>query len=154
MNKSLSKRLLPSEIARFSSRYLTEERRRESWRIDEIEIQDDRLTARVSVQNGYCSSTDGNRFHLSLMTAMEFLSQLMIVYAHVWSGLSEKTREGWMVESTTRTVRAIRNSDLIRVEMTVPTMRKRGDHLYCIADYRLTDEQGGLFEVRIKGFLS
>lgn len=154
MKKTLSRRLLAGDIESFLSHYLMQGRRQEHWRIDDVEIDDDRLTASVSVQNAFISSTDAHRFHLSIIVALEFLSQLMIIYAHVWSGLSEKSREGWMVESTARNVRAIRNPDRIRVEMTVPTMRKHGDHLYCIADYLVTDDQDGLFEIRIKGFLS
>jgi hypothetical protein len=78
----------------------------------------------------------------------------MIIYAHVWAGLNEKSREGWMVESHTRSVRAVRNPEHIQVEMTVSRMRQRGANLYCTADYRVTDDQGGLFEVQLKGFLS
>jgi hypothetical protein len=59
-----------------------------------------------------------------------------------------------MVESTTRAVRQIRNPDDIRVEMNVRQMRKHGEHLICIADFRVTDDADGLFEVSLKGFLS
>lgn len=154
MTASLARRLGPDEIKRLSSTYLTEGRKQESWRIHEIEIQDDRLIARIGMESTFISEQDPGGFHLTVFSTLEFLSQLMIIYAHVWAQLPEKRREGWMVESRTRVLRAIRDADDIRVEMTVSKMRKRGVHLYCVADYRVTDGQGGLFEASLKGFLS
>jgi hypothetical protein len=148
------RRLGADDIARFASAYLNGGRKQESWQIDAIEIEGERLLADVSMLSTYVSGTDAGGFHLTIFSTLEFLSQLMIIYAHVWAGQSEKTREGWMVESRTRSVRAVRNPDHIRVEMTVRKMRQRGVNLYCTADYRVTDDQGGLFEVQLKGFLS
>lgn len=143
-----------AEIQRLSSFYLREGRRQESWEIDEISILDRELSARVSMKSFFVSGTDQHGFHLTIFSTLEFLSQLMIIYAHVWAGIEEKIREGWMVESQTRSVRAIRNPERIDVSMLVRKIRKRGDNLYCVADYRVTDDAGGLFEVSLKGFLS
>jgi hypothetical protein len=148
------RRLGEDEIARFASPYLNGGRKQESWRIDAIEIEDGRLLAEVSMRSTYVSGTDAGGFHLTIFSTLEFLSQLMIVYVHVWAGLREKSREGWMVESRTRSVRAVRNPERIQVEMTVRKMRQRGVNLYCTADYRVTDDQGGLFEVQLKGFVA
>lgn len=154
MNITLAARLGPTEIGKLSSHYLNEGRKQESWRIEEIEISNNRLDARVSMSSTYVSSSDSQGFHLTIFSTLEFLSQLMILYAHVWAGLPEKRREGWMVESSTRSLRAIRSAENIRVEMTVLKMRKRGENLYCVAEYRVTDDKDGLFEARLKGFLS
>lgn len=154
MSTALHRRLGPAEIEMFSSHYLNEGRKQESWRIDAVEVEDGRLRATVSMRSTYVSRTDHKGFHLTIFSTLEFLSQLMIVYAHVKAGLTEKTLEGWMVESETRSVRAIRNPDRIDVEMEVLAMRKRGHNLYGVCRYKVTDEQGGLFEVTLKGFLA
>jgi hypothetical protein len=148
------RRLGADEIARFASPYLNGGRKQESWRLDAVEIEDGRLLAEVSMRSTYVSDTDSKGFHLSIFSMLEFLSQLMIIYMHVWAGLHEKSREAWMVESRTRSVRALRNPARIQVEMTVRKMRRRGVNLYCTADFRVTDDQGGLSEVQLKGFVA
>lgn len=148
------KRLLPSDLAPIASPYLQEGRKQESWAIEWVEIMGDQLTAKVVMTSHYRSATDAAGFHLGIFSTLEFLSQLMIVYAHDWAGLVSKVREGWMVESHTRSVRVVRNPDDIRVHMQVRRMRRRGEHLYCVADFQVTDDTDGLFEVRLKGFLS
>ena len=154
MDTSISANLSEDEIERLSSHYLAEGRKQESWKIREVRIQGRALSAVVSMRSTYVSRSDAQGFHLTLFSALEFLSQLMITYAHVWAGLTEKTREGWMLECNTRSVRAIRNAAHIDVDMEVRSMRKHGNNLLCEADYRVTDNQGGLFEVQLKGFLS
>ena len=146
--------LSSSEIDELSSHYLKEGRKQESWRIESAKIYGKNLNAVVAMQSVYVSESDLAGFHLTIFSALEFLSQLMIVYAHVWAGLAEKTREAWMVESSTRIVRAIRHAARIEVKMTVRSMRNIGGKLYCVADYCVTDNGGGLFEVELKGFLS
>jgi hypothetical protein len=59
-----------------------------------------------------------------------------------------------MVESNAKLVRSIRDASDIKVEMEARSFRKRGENLICIADYKVTDQHGGLFEVSLKGFLS
>ena len=59
-----------------------------------------------------------------------------------------------MLESTTKSVRALRNPDQIHVDMKIASIKKLGENMMCLADYAVTDDQGGLFEVRLKGFLS
>lgn len=154
MNVPASTRLNAVEIEKLSSVYLNEGRKLESWQIEDVAIHGKQLIAKVSMRSTYVSGTDSKGFHLTIFSTLEFLSQLMIIYAHVWAGLEQKTKEGWMLESTTRSVRAIRDPARINVEMNVVSMRKRGENLYCVADCRVTDDQGGLFEVSLKGFLS
>ena len=150
----MSKRLSGEDVKAISSFYLQEGRKQESWAIQWVEVADDHLYAQLAMTSLYMSSTDSKGFHLTIFSTLEFLSQLMIIYAHEWAALTQKVREGWMVESTTRSVRAIRNPNDIRVEMNVRKMRKRGENLYCVADFRVTDDGDGLFEVSLKGFLS
>lgn len=141
------------DVNAISSPYLKEGRKQESWEIQSIEIDQRVLRARIRMTSLYVSGTDSG-FHLTIFSTLEFASQLMIIYMHDWAGLPKKLREGWMVESTTRAVRQIRNPDDIQVEMNVRQIRKHGEHLICIADFRVTDDADGLFEISLKGFLS
>ncbi|MFZ6818041.1 hypothetical protein [Undibacterium sp. Ji22W] len=146
-------RLDDAAVEQMSSHYLNEGRQQEQWQLSEIEIDDDRLQAVVGMRSIYTSETDVGGFHLSIFSTLEFLSQLMIIYGHVWSGQNKKTKEAWMVESHTKTIRAIRSAQGIRVDMKVKTMRRRNESCYCVADFTITDALDGLFEVRLKGFL-
>lgn len=142
------------DIQKLSSHYLYHGRKEESWKINSVSVEAEKLNAHISMTSTYLSGTDQHSFHLTIFSALEFLSQLMIIYAHVWSGRDEKKREGWMVESTTKSVHAIRDPKNIQVKMSVHKIKERGKNLYCIADYKVSDSQGGLMEVRLKGFLS
>lgn len=153
-SKHLALRLDPEDIAKLASPYLNGGRKQESWEIRSIAIDGDALRANIAMRAMYVSDSDVHGFHLTIFSALEFLSQLMIIYAHAWAGMPEKTRECWMVESSTRSVRAIRDPAHIDVGMKIRKMRQRGANLYCVADYKVTDNQGGLFEIQIKGFLS
>lgn len=149
----MTKTLSGEDVKAICSDYLQEGRKQESWAIRSIAIDDGFLRAQIGMTSVY-SPSPGSDFHLTIFSTLEFLSQLMIIYAHDWAGLERKVREGWMVESSTRSRRAIRNPDDIRVEMHVRQMRTRGEHLYCVADFRVSDDGDGLFEATLKGFLS
>jgi len=153
MNLSNRVFLSPDDVKNISSHYLNEGKKQESWQIDSVEVIEKRLTAQVSMPSIYLSKTNNNTFHLSILTIMEFVSQLLIIYLHIWAGVTQKKREGWMIESSTRSIRAIRDPKHIQVEMSVVKIKKQGEKIYCIADFQVTDRQGGLSEVRIKGIL-
>jgi hypothetical protein len=150
----MKRKLAPAEIADISSTYLVEGRKKESWELTDIEVEDAMVRARVRMTSTYASPTDAGRFHLTIFSALEFLSQLMIIYMHVWNGYTRKTLEGWMIESQVTSRRAIRDPDDIRVEMEIKSIRNvRGSTLlrtFC----RVTDGGGGLFEAKLKGLLS
>lgn len=150
----LASRLSAEDIKKLASPYLNGGRKQESWEICDVEIAGEALRAQIAMRTLYVSDSDAHGFHLTIFSALEFLSQLMIIYAHAWAGMPEKTRECWMVGSTIRSVHAIRDPAQIHVAMTVKKMRQRGENLYCLADFRVTDNQGGLFDIQIKGFLS
>jgi len=154
MQEPLNLTLGPEQFKAWSSHYLNEGRKQESWRIGDINIRGRQLSTTVSMRSVYTSGTDSKGFHLTIFSTLEFLSELMIIYAHAWAGLQKKTKEGWMLESSTKSIRAVRNPDQIKVEMKIAAIKKLGDNIICIADYSVTDDQGGLFEVRLKGFLS
>jgi hypothetical protein len=151
---ALSARLGPTDIAAFISPYLTEGRRQETWRIDEVTIEGDRLEARVTMTSTYVSGTDPRGFHLTAFSALEFVSQLVIIYGHVWAGLDRKTREGWLVEASIRTAEAIRERDGIAVEVLTKSIRRVRDNLIGTFEFTVTDRLGGSFTGRLKAFLS
>lgn len=154
MNPTTHLRLSGTDIGKISSPYLDEGRKQESWRIDHIDIDDQRLSATVSMRSTFASDTDTKGFHLSFITALEFLSQLQIVYMHVWAGLSEKNQEAWVVECHVQARRPVRNPDCMSVDMRATSMRKRAGAYYCIAEHTITDDRGGEFSVRMKMLLS
>jgi hypothetical protein len=154
LNKPLRRVLGPEELLPYRSPYLNGGRAREAWVIREVTIVDDRLQASVMMSSTYVSATDASGFHLTIFSTLEFLSQLMIVYGHVRADLLRKTKEAWMVESHTRSTRAIRDPDDIRVDMVVRAMRRQGQTILCVTESRVTDGGDGLFEVMLKGFLS
>lgn len=153
MTETTSVVLTPGDWASISSPYLADGRKSESWEIGDIEITGKKLKTVVRMTSTYISATDPGDFHLSFITCLEFLSQIMIIHGHVWANLKEKTREGWMVESFTRNARAIRDPDNIQIEMTVASIRKIGEAIYSVANFQVTDSLGGLLDVRLKAIL-
>lgn len=151
---TLSARLGPTEIAAFVSPYLTEGRRQDAWRIEEVTIAGDRLEARVTMTSTYVSGTDPRGFHLTAFSALEFVSQLVIIYGHVWAGFDKKTREGWLLEASIRTAEAIRERDGLRVTVLTKAIRKVRDNLIGTFEFTVADGLGGLFSGRLKAFLS
>lgn len=147
------KRLGPDDLVPISSPYLSGGRRDESWTIDWVEIGEDKLQAAVLINSPYISASDAGGFHVTIFSALEVVSQLLIVYMHVWAGLEEKVREVWMVESQTRSIEAIRDRT-ISVEMQATKMRKVGARIYSTVQFRVKGSSGGLFEISLKCFLS
>ena len=147
-------RLDQAQIKKLSSPYLDGERKKEEWVIEQVEINEDTLHGTVSMRDYCVSATDQDSFHLSYLTALEFVSQLQIIYMHVWAGLKEKNQEAWMAECKMQSHRPIRNPKTISVEMKALKIRQRGDAVYCTAEHRVSDDQGGLFEIWIKALMS
>ncbi len=150
MNKILS----IEQINKTSSQYLQEGRKQESWEIQLVQILENGLQAEIEMVQTFTSNTDGAGFHLTIFSSLEFLSQLMIVYAHDWAGVKSKSSEGWRVDSSIKCSGAIRSTS-IKVSMEVLKIKKRGDNLYCHADFRIySDTDEGFFKATLKGFLS
>jgi hypothetical protein len=141
------------QIARLCSPYLAGGKKTESWEIWELEIDGPEVRATARMTEYLLSPADGNRFHLSFITAMEMVSQLTIVYLHHKAGLTEKSREVWVSESSNRFVKPVRNPDRIDLQMQVSKLKRRGDTFFSIADYRVTDDEGGLLHYWGKAFL-
>lgn len=153
MMKLKRRKLDPEEIDKISSVYLKAGRSQDIWEISDVEIEDNILTAKVRMRSYFISPTDQSGFHLTMYPPIEFISQLMIIYVHMWAGLTEKTREGWMIESAFSSKRAIRDPENIQVRMEVTSIRKIKDKIYIIAATKVFDQEG-LFEAKMKCLLS
>lgn len=149
MKSSLKLTLTPPEYEPISSRYLNEGRRLESWALGEIKIDGSELYTTAHMTSTFISPTDTG-FHLSIFTALEMASQLHIIYAHAWAGLSHKTREGWMIDCSCQPKSPVRDAHEMHIHMSVNSMRRIKENLFCTAHYQITDRSGGLFEVSIK----
>lgn len=147
-------KLTPNEVLNISSDYIREGRLYESWKINEVVIGDKNAYMDVSMITVYPQGSSRENFHLSIYLAEEMASQLMIIYGHIWAGLTEKKDEVWMLESHTKSIRPITNAEHIKIEMDVPRIRKRGQTIFGIGNYRITDDNDGLIELQQKGILS
>lgn len=142
------------QIKPFISDYLYNGRKQESWEIKKVIIEDSGLEAIFDMHSGYESKSDHNQFHLTIFTALEVASQLMIIYGHFWSNRKEKSQEGWMIESKTRSRSFIKSTTNILVKMSVKKIKSHHNKGFCSANFIFSDNQGGIFEVDLKGFLS
>ncbi|KYJ87044.1 hypothetical protein [Sulfurovum riftiae] len=146
--------LKTNDVVNISSDYIREGRQYESWQINEVIIDNKTAIMDVSMSAIYPPEASKEKFHLSIYLAEEMASQLMIIYGHIWAKLTEKKKEVWMLESHTKSIRAITNTEHIKVTMDIQTMRKRRNTIFGIGHYRITDNQGGLIELQQKGILS
>lgn len=153
MIKPAKKILTKKDIESLSSDYLHNGRKQEDWEIVNIEMDDKTLTANIKMKSYYKSATDDNRFHLTIFTTLEFLSELTIIFAHKLAGLDKKTREGWMLESNIASTKAVRNPENIQVVMEAVSMKKMKDNIIGVTKSKVFDENGS-FEATIKAFLS
>ncbi|HSW08090.1 hypothetical protein [Aquabacterium sp.] len=144
--------LSPDEIVALSSPYLAGGIRQEAWVIDALRIDGKRLDAVVRMERTFVSPTDAGGFHLSTFIALEFVSQLTVIYAHQQSGHVRKEREVWMLESSFSSRRPVRNPQHIDVRLDVLWSRRRGRELWLNFGFRVSDEHG-LFEGTLKAVM-
>lgn len=146
-------KLSVEQIKNFSSTLISEGRPAELWEIRSVEIEGDQLNADISMVSTFNSPTDTKGFHLSIFSALEMVSQLMLIYCHHWAGYEKKTKEGWMVESHLRCKQAIRSTEKIHLAMRCTNIRRMKDKVYSSYVTTITDEMDGLFEAKTKSFL-
>jgi hypothetical protein len=153
MASPLKKHLTPEEIARLSSSYLKEGKRQDIWEITDIVIENKILIAHIRMRSHYISPTDKGGFHLTILSTLEFLSQLMMIFVHVQAGYAEKTKEGWMLESAISCKRTIRDKENIEVRMELASMKKVKGSILVVSKSQVSDKDG-LYEATLKGLLS
>lgn len=147
MTKSLSNEL----INLISSSYIANRDERENWVIKKVSIGNDLLNASVCLSA--LSKEKIENFHLSFFTAMEFASQLQIIFMHDYLNLKKKTEEAWMIESSFSSKSKICTYDEIFVEMKASKMRIIKNYLYCRAEHRIFDLFDGLFIIKINSVM-
>lgn len=139
------------EISGASSDYIRKGRLKEEWKINKVTLKDKSAVMYVEMTNLFC---DKNDFHLSIYLAEEMASQLMIISGHIWSGLKEKNKEVWMIESSTKNIKPIRDTNFIEVNLNLVTLRKFKGKILGIGEFKITDKTGGLIKITQKGMLS
>ncbi|WP_143593632.1 hypothetical protein [Synechococcus sp. 1G10] len=141
-----------AELSPFQSVYLHGGKAREIWSIPRITVQGDHSSALVDIQNPFLSPTDQRTFHLSVYTAMEFCSEVILVHAYTTLALPLKAEEAWMKECQCHLIRPIRTYEGISVEMRARSFRFIQGTAYCHGEFHVTDAMDGLFEIELKGF--
>lgn len=141
-----------AELSPFQSAYLHGGKAREIWSITQVTVQGDHARALVDIHNPFLSPTDQRTFHLSVYTAMEFCTEVILVYAYTTLALPLKAEEAWMKECQCRLIRPIRAYEGISVEMRASSFRFIQGTAYCHGVFRITDAMDGLFEIELKGF--
>lgn len=134
-----------------SSSYISDIKRREVWQIDRLSIEENKLQGLISINNS--SYIKQKVFHLSFFTALEFVSQIQIVFMHHHAKLIKKTEEVWMVESSFISRRKITKIQNLFVNMQATKIRIIRNYLYCWATHEILDDVGGLFEIKIKAVM-
>ena len=147
------KELKQSEWEPISSKYLSEGRKSEKWLINSVELGQGSLLADISMANIFEDSTSNQKFHLPAYAALEFVSQLQIIYMHLWAGYQEKTREVWMIESRFKAHFPIYDSQSIKVKMEIEKIKSRDNNIYCTATHRVFDSGKGSFTIWIKAWM-
>jgi hypothetical protein len=142
-------KLNPEYIHSTSSIYINNPDQREKWNIDNLVIEDKSLDANISIQPNSSSTS----FHLSFFSAMEFASQVQIIYKHHYAKLEKKTEEAWMIESSFESKKRIDEFQNIHLHMFVSRIRCINNYLYCWATHRISDNSEGLFLIKIKSVM-
>ena len=153
MSDKLQLNLSPEEISALSSIYIDEGIKKEAWKIEEIKVDGNLLTARARMTDYFISPTDPEGFHLSIFCTQEILSQLANIYLHLAAGLKTKSRESWMRECSFNYRNVIRDGENISIEMDFFKQKWVGGTLLAWADCQMKDGQDGLFIARLKGLL-
>ena len=128
-----------------------EKKEREKWKIDQLNIEKNELQALVSIEN--LPIIDQDYFHLSFFTAIEFASQLQIIFMHQHARLNKKTEEVWMLESSFISKNKITKTQNLSVNMHAAKIKIIRNFFYCWATHHISDDVGGLFEIKIKAII-
>ncbi len=154
MTQHTAKVLSAAEIDRISSEYLRDGRRQDIWDIAAVEVDGNHLKVRIRMRQYYRSPLDAGGFHLTSFATLEFVSQLFIIFGHVRAGLTEKSQEAWMLESSISCRKAIRSPEDIQVEMHIEILKNIKGRMLGNARARVWHEEGGEFLAEVKALLA
>lgn len=144
---------LMQDIANFQSDYLHIGRKKEDWIFRDIEISDTGLTCFLDISAPYISSHDEKGFHLSIFTAQEACSELLIYWICVKAGLERKPGEAWVKEFSSKFCKPIRDFEGIRIQLHVIKSRVGVNLLVAVGSFKIVGPNGGLFSIELKGMM-
>lgn len=139
------------DLAPYQSGYLHGGRLQEGWTIDTVHIRGDSLEASVNISNPYISTTDQGGFHLSIFSAQEFCTELILFWTFKRLALPRKAQEAWMRKCSCKISKPIRSHLGIKVAMACKSFRIINGMAYAHALFQLSDLTGGLFIVEQQG---
>lgn len=148
----MKKKLNQAQILGMSSPYLNKGRKDDTWSITEIEVDGTKSVSKIVMDSYYVSDTDIG-FHLSSFSTLEFLSQIFIVHHHIHIGQPKKMQEAWMMESSIKCKKAIRDPQNIFVSAEIKYIKKMGSRFLGIMNAEVRD-QTGLFTAEIKALIA
>lgn len=143
----------PDDLRKTSSAYLAGGKKQEEWIIEDLFIDGETLKAIINMKSFYQPQPENIAFHLSFITALEFTSQLAIVYLHHWAQLKDKTNEVWLVKSICEVGSPITNPDCIEVYMQVKSIRKFQGKVYANQEFFITDHNQGQMRIELTGLM-
>jgi|LauGreSBDMM110SN_4_FD.fasta_scaffold03603_3 hypothetical protein len=138
--------LSAEEINNLSSDYISEGIKIERWSIKSMSISNEGAHLVLMINQASISDSDPNGFHLSFLTAMEMLAQMMVIYLHKKAGLTTKCREIWVSSINSDFKKPIRAKDNILIDMVQIKLQTKGSSLVCDVDCKISDSLGGHFQ--------
>ena len=140
-------------ITNFQSEYLHAGRKNEDWHFYGVEGSETGLTCLVDISSPYVSKYDKEGFHLSIFTAQEACSELLIYWICLKAGLERKPGEAWVKEFSSKFFKPIRNFKGIKIHLNVKKSRVGANLLVAVGSFKIVGSSGGLFEVELKGMM-
>jgi hypothetical protein len=134
------------EILNLSSDYINEGLKKEKWRINAMTIDSSNVEVSLSMTETAFSSTNNSNFHLSFLTTMEMIAQMMVIYLHYQANYQYKTREIWVSSISSKFVKPISDPNNINIKMKAIKLLRKGENLICDASCEVTGSSGGLFK--------
>lgn len=141
------------DLLPYQSDYLHQGKSQERWFVHSAHINNNDLSALISIDNPYFSATDPGGFHLSVFSAQEFCTELILFWTMKKLRLSRKSQEAWMRECHCRIIRPIRTHKDISAQLKINNYRVMNGMAYAKGDFQISDISNGLFILSLSGGL-
>jgi hypothetical protein len=139
-------KLSHQEILNLSSDYINEGLKKEKWTINAMTIDTSNVQVSLSMTETAFSTANNANFHLSFLTAMEMIAQMMVIYLHYQANYEYKTREIWVSSISSKFIKPISDPNNICIKMKTSKLWRKGENLICDASCEVTGLSGGLFK--------
>jgi hypothetical protein len=114
--------LAPSVYEPYLSPYLVTGYKNEVSKFNKIYINSDKIFAYITMQNPEIDA-DGS-FHLSSLTAIIYVQQMVIIHGCWYARLETKAGEAYLRDMRIRCQKAIRQSENIPFELHIPKIKR------------------------------